>query len=143
MCVSVYDSFCVWVCLRARVCVWGCGGWGWGVCGGGGCTCAYLFVSVCDFCEKLKNGILLNCIFLQFFGNYFLSGPLFPFLQVIIVQSEEAKAKLPAELRDVVVMTIFKAKGLEFDDVLLYNFVTDSQVRGIMQEHLMTPKWEA
>ena len=48
--------------------------------------------------------------------------------QVILVQSKEAKEKLPAILQGAIVLTIFEAKGLEFDDVLLYNFFTDSLV---------------
>ena len=48
--------------------------------------------------------------------------------QVIIVQTDEAKRSLPEVLRAGIVLTIFEAKGLEFDDVLLYNFFTDSSV---------------
>ena len=48
--------------------------------------------------------------------------------QVIIVQSKEAKESLPPILKGAIVLTIFEAKGLEFDDVLLYNFFTDSMV---------------
>ena len=48
--------------------------------------------------------------------------------QVILVQSEEAKEDLPTILKGAIVLTIFEAKGLEFDDVLLYNFFKDSQV---------------
>ncbi|XP_022098421.1 TPR and ankyrin repeat-containing protein 1-like isoform X2 [Acanthaster planci] len=46
--------------------------------------------------------------------------------QVILVTNEEAIKRLPAELRLGLVMTICEAKGLEFDDVLLYNFFKDS-----------------
>ena len=48
--------------------------------------------------------------------------------QVIIVQSEEAKKCLPEVLKGAIVLTVFESKGLEFDDVLLYNFFTDSTV---------------
>ena len=48
--------------------------------------------------------------------------------QVILVRSEEALKKLPEELKCAISMTIFDAKGLEFDDVLLFNFFTDSKV---------------
>ena len=48
--------------------------------------------------------------------------------QVIIVQSKEAKESLPPILKGAIVLTIFEAKGLEFSDVLLYNFFTDSMV---------------
>ena len=48
--------------------------------------------------------------------------------QVILVQSKEAKDKLPDTFKGAIVLTIFQSKGLEFDDVLLYNFFTDSLV---------------
>ena len=48
--------------------------------------------------------------------------------QVIIVYSEQAKEHLPDVLKSAIVLTIFEAKGLEFDDVLLYNFFKDSKV---------------
>ena len=48
--------------------------------------------------------------------------------QVIIVQSEEAKKGIPDVLKAGIVLTVFEAKGLEFDDVLLYNFFKDSKV---------------
>ena len=48
--------------------------------------------------------------------------------QAVLVLNEAAKARLPAELRTgSVVHTVFEAKGLEFDDVLLYNFFADSE----------------
>ena len=48
--------------------------------------------------------------------------------QVVLVQSKEAKEMLPSILKGAIVLTIFEAKGLEFDDVLLYNFFHDSMV---------------
>ena len=48
--------------------------------------------------------------------------------QVIIVQNDEAKNNLPDVLKNGVTLTIFESKGLEFDDVLLYNFFCDSAV---------------
>ena len=39
-----------------------------------------------------------------------------------------AKEKIPEELGLALVLTVYEAKGLEFDDVLLYNFFTDSEV---------------
>ena len=48
--------------------------------------------------------------------------------QAIIVQSEDAKKNLPDELKAGIVLTVFESKGLEFDDVLLYNFFADSKV---------------
>ncbi|XP_077978099.1 TPR and ankyrin repeat-containing protein 1-like [Glandiceps talaboti] len=46
--------------------------------------------------------------------------------QVILVANEEAKDALPEELKLGLVLTIYESKGLEFDDVLLYNFFKDS-----------------
>lgn len=54
------------------------------------------------------------------------SPPLPP--QVILVANEVAKEKIPEELGLALVLTVYEAKGLEFDDVLLYNFFTDSEV---------------
>ena len=48
--------------------------------------------------------------------------------QVVLVSSEKSKEDLPEELRCALVLTIYESKGLEFDDVLLYNFFKDSQV---------------
>ena len=48
--------------------------------------------------------------------------------QVIIVQSEMAKKNIPDILKAGIVLTVFESKGLEFDDVLLYNFFKDSKV---------------
>ncbi|XP_063778678.1 TPR and ankyrin repeat-containing protein 1 isoform X2 [Pseudophryne corroboree] len=47
--------------------------------------------------------------------------------QVILVKNEIAKENIPEELSLALVLTIYEAKGLEFDDVLLYNFFTDSE----------------
>ncbi|XP_072009320.1 TPR and ankyrin repeat-containing protein 1 [Engystomops pustulosus] len=47
--------------------------------------------------------------------------------QVILVVNENAKENIPEELCLALVLTIYEAKGLEFDDVLLYNFFTDSE----------------
>ena len=48
--------------------------------------------------------------------------------QAIIVRTKESIEKLPSFLKQSIVLTVFEAKGLEFDDVLLYNFFTDSRV---------------
>lgn len=47
--------------------------------------------------------------------------------QVVLVASNEARETLPDELTQGLVLTIREAKGLEFDDVLIYNFFKDSQ----------------
>ena len=47
--------------------------------------------------------------------------------QVVLVRSEKARDELPEDLLACgIVLTIHEAKGLEFDDVLLYNFFHDS-----------------
>ncbi|KAH9510298.1 hypothetical protein Btru_042705 [Bulinus truncatus] len=48
--------------------------------------------------------------------------------QAILVVDSEAKEQLPEELRSAIALTIYESKGLEFDDVLLYNFFTCSKV---------------
>jgi hypothetical protein len=47
--------------------------------------------------------------------------------QVIIVRDNEAKLRLKKLIgKGAMVMTVYDAKGMEFNDVLLYNFFTDS-----------------
>lgn len=47
--------------------------------------------------------------------------------QVIIVRDDEAKINLQAELGSLaLILTIFESKGMEFDDVLVYNFFSES-----------------
>eukprot|EP00741_Cyanophora_paradoxa_P017152 tig00020960_g16564.t1 len=46
--------------------------------------------------------------------------------QAIIVRTEAAAEALPEELSGSIVLTVEQAKGLEFNDVLLYNFFKDS-----------------
>lgn len=50
--------------------------------------------------------------------------------QVIIVRNEEAKKSVG---NVGIVMTVFEAKGMEFNDVLLYNFFTHSPARQKVQ----------
>lgn len=47
--------------------------------------------------------------------------------QVILVRDDEARQQVPPSLSEsAIVLTIFEAKGLEFNDVLLWNFFSDS-----------------
>ena len=46
--------------------------------------------------------------------------------QAVLVRSQAAKDTLPEEFDGALVLTIFEAKGLEFDDVFIYNFFADS-----------------
>ena len=48
--------------------------------------------------------------------------------QAIIVRSDESRKSLPEPLKHGIVLTVLEAKGLEFNDVLLYNFFSDSEV---------------
>ena len=47
--------------------------------------------------------------------------------QVIIVRNQEAKRSLPKQLAGALVMTPGEAKGMEFKDVIVYNFFKDSE----------------
>ena len=44
----------------------------------------------------------------------------------MLVRCEAAKARLPFELRNGLVLTVEQSKGLEFDDVCLFDFFSDS-----------------
>jgi hypothetical protein len=59
--------------------------------------------------------------------------------QVVIVRSEEAKRSLPEkfDIDKDWVMTVQESKGLEFDDVLLYDFFSDSPAEGKRDKHLV------
>jgi ATP-dependent exoDNAse (exonuclease V) beta subunit len=47
--------------------------------------------------------------------------------QVVLVRSDEARRNLPTELAaSAIVLTVFESKGLEFDDVLLWDFFSAS-----------------
>ena len=48
--------------------------------------------------------------------------------QVIIVRNQESKARIPAFLSHALCLTVFESKGLEFEDVILFNFFTDSEL---------------
>uniref|UniRef100_A0A8D0HJB0 Tetratricopeptide repeat and ankyrin repeat containing 1 n=1 Tax=Sphenodon punctatus TaxID=8508 RepID=A0A8D0HJB0_SPHPU len=77
--------------------------------------------TVLESCSVSDLAILLR-------GNKRKTQPIeFGAHQVILVANEMAKEKMPEELSLALVLTIYEAKGLEFDDVLLYNFFTDSE----------------
>ena len=54
----------------------------------------------------------------------------------MIVKNDAARDAIPEELSSGLVLTIYEAKGLEFDDVLLYNFFKDSQVSVLENRYL-------
>ncbi|XP_006890721.1 PREDICTED: TPR and ankyrin repeat-containing protein 1 [Elephantulus edwardii] len=77
--------------------------------------------TVLDSCSVSDLAILLR-------GNKRKTQPIeFGAHQVILVANEMAKERIPEELGLALVLTVYEAKGLEFDDVLLYNFFTDSE----------------
>ncbi|NXA75537.1 TRNK1 protein, partial [Thryothorus ludovicianus] len=77
--------------------------------------------TVLESCSVSDLAILLR-------GNKRKTQPIeFGAHQVVLVANETAKEKIPEELSLALVLTIYEAKGLEFDDVLLYNFFTDSE----------------
>ncbi|XP_073486693.1 TPR and ankyrin repeat-containing protein 1 [Aquarana catesbeiana] len=77
--------------------------------------------TVLDSCSVSDLALLLR-------GNKRKTQPIeFGAHQVILVTNEIAKENIPEELSLALVLTIYEAKGLEFDDVLLYNFFTDSE----------------
>ena len=86
-----------------------------------------------DSCEEKDLSLLLStnkreCSAIEFGAH-----------QVILVQSKEAKDNLPDILKGAIALTIFEAKGLEFDDVLLYNFFTDSLVSSVLYIIILLP----
>ncbi|XP_012600871.2 TPR and ankyrin repeat-containing protein 1 isoform X2 [Microcebus murinus] len=77
--------------------------------------------TVLESCSVSDLAILLR-------GNKRKTQPIeFGAHQVILVANETAKENIPEELGLALVLTVYEAKGLEFDDVLLYNFFTDSE----------------
>jgi len=57
-------------------------------------------------------------------GEQSISG--FGAEQVIIVKNEDVKEGLKKVLPQTLILTIYQSKGLEFEDVVLYNFFSDS-----------------
>ncbi|KAG9040943.1 hypothetical protein FS837_012934, partial [Tulasnella sp. UAMH 9824] len=62
-------------------------------------------------------------------------------MKVIIARDEDTAAKLRDEIKQAaIVLTLYESKGMEFDDVLLYNFFADSSAteanwRALFQAH--------
>ncbi|XP_069071086.1 TPR and ankyrin repeat-containing protein 1 isoform X1 [Pleurodeles waltl] len=86
----------------------------------------------CGLFDGPKSTLLESCsvsdLAILLRGNKRRTQPIeFGAHQVILVANEMAKEKIPEELSLALVLTIYEAKGLEFDDVLLYNFFTDSE----------------
>ncbi|NXI65510.1 TRNK1 protein, partial [Anseranas semipalmata] len=86
----------------------------------------------CGLFDGPKPTVLESCSFsdlaILLRGNKRKTQPIeFGAHQVVLVANETAKEKIPEELSLALVLTVYEAKGLEFDDVLLYNFFTDSE----------------
>jgi len=58
----------------------------------------------------------------QHSGGQQIAAPQFGCNQVIIVRDQSAKEYIPEVFRNMLCLTVYEAKGLEFDDVILYNF---------------------
>ncbi|KAJ7671947.1 hypothetical protein B0H17DRAFT_1208872 [Mycena rosella] len=66
-----------------------------------------------------------NVEYEQFLGSYIEFGA----QQCILVRDDAAREKLREQVGDIgLIMTLYESKGLEFNDVLLYNFFEDSTV---------------
>ena len=46
---------------------------------------------------------------------------------MIIVRDQSAKEKLPEFMKTMLCLTVYESKGLEFDDVILYNFFASGE----------------
>lgn len=49
--------------------------------------------------------------------------------RVVIVRDQESKARVPEFMREMLCLTVYEAKGLEFDEVILFNFFQDAKCR--------------
>ncbi|CAD8075657.1 unnamed protein product [Paramecium sonneborni] len=58
--------------------------------------------------------------------------------QVVLVKDQESKKNIPSILQHALVLTIYEAKGLEFDDVILFNFFQDHQIGDTQWKLLQT-----
>ncbi|CAD8090940.1 unnamed protein product [Paramecium primaurelia] len=73
--------------------------------------------------QSCQNQDLLNYLLKQYRNKQ--SNVEFGSNSVIIVKDQDSKLKIPIELQNAIILTIYEAKGLEFDDVILFNFFTD------------------
>ena len=55
--------------------------------------------------------------------------PHFGASQVIIVRDQDAKQTLPEFMSNMLCLTVYECKGLEFDDVILFNFFSMGDIR--------------
>ena len=55
--------------------------------------------------------------------------PHFGASQVIIVRDQHVKEQLPEFMKSMLCLTVYESKGLEFDDVILFNFFAMSEIK--------------
>ncbi|KAM3131736.1 hypothetical protein pb186bvf_016132 [Paramecium bursaria] len=67
-----------------------------------------------------------ECLFLILNGNDQQKQIRFGGNQVIIVKDQKSKDNIAQILKHALILTIYEAKGLDFDDVILYNFFNDT-----------------
>ncbi|CAD8133948.1 unnamed protein product [Paramecium pentaurelia] len=60
------------------------------------------------------------------------------FSSVIIVKNQESKKNVPKLLQHILILSINEVKGLEFENVILYNFFSDSNIRESEWKQLQT-----
>ncbi|CAD8101190.1 unnamed protein product [Paramecium primaurelia] len=48
--------------------------------------------------------------------------------QVVLVKDSDARDNIPSVLAHALILTIYESKGLEFEDVILFNFFTDNTI---------------
>lgn len=54
--------------------------------------------------------------------------PQFGCNQVVIVRDQSQKETVPTYLKSMLCLTVYEAKGLEFDDVILFNFFNSGEI---------------
>lgn len=47
----------------------------------------------------------------------------------MIVRDQSVKQELPEFMKNMLCLTVYESKGLEFEDVILYNFFRSGQIR--------------
>ena len=57
------------------------------------------------------------------------STPNFGASQVVIVRDQDQKKNLPEFMKNMLCLTVYECKGLEFDDVILFNFFSMGEIR--------------
>ena len=55
--------------------------------------------------------------------------PQFGASQVIIVRDQRVKEELPEFMKSMLCLTVYESKGLEFDDVILFNFFAMGEIK--------------